>query len=75
MPDATLKKLAFPNFPNTTVTVNVADMEAHVAKVKAGWRQHERTMTWEQKIEAIERMRERDAQLARSRNSFASSGS
>ncbi len=54
-------------FPNTTVTVNVAEVEAHIAKVKAAWRQHERAMTWEQKIQAIERMRERDLQLARAR--------
>ena len=54
-------------FSNTVLEVNVDDMEAHVVKVKAAWRQHERTMTWEQKIQAIERMRERDAQLARAR--------
>ena len=54
-------------FSNTTMTLNVAEVEAHITKVKAAWRQHERTMTWEQKIQAIERMRERDAQLARAR--------
>ena len=54
-------------FPSTTLAVNVAEVEAHIAKVKAAFRQHERTMTWEQKIQAIERMRERDAQLARAR--------
>jgi hypothetical protein len=70
MSDATVKKIAFPN---TTVVVNVADVEAHVAMVKAGWRQHERTMTWEQKIETIERMRERDAQLARARECITGS--
>ena len=51
----------------TTYAVNVVDVEAHIARVKAAWRQHERAMTWEQKVEAIERMRERDAQLARAR--------
>ncbi len=50
-----------------TYVVNAVDVEVHVARVKAAWRQHERAMTWEQKIEAIERMRERDAQLARAR--------
>ena len=59
--------LEFRRFPGTTVAVNVAEVEAHIAKVKAAWRQHERAMTWEQKIQAIERMRERDAQLARAR--------
>ena len=70
MSDATFKNFAFPN---TTVAVNAADMEAHVAKVKAGWRQHERTMTWEQKIKTIERMRERDAQLAQARECITGS--
>ena len=55
------------SFPNTTLTVKVCDVEAHIAKVKAAWREHERAMTWEQKIEAIERMRERDQQIARVR--------
>lgn len=54
-------------FHNTTTVVNPLDVEAHIAKVKAAWRQQERGMTWEQKIQAIERMRERDAQLARAR--------
>ena len=54
-------------FQNTTLTVNVADVEAHIAKVKAAWRQHEQGKTWEQKILVIERMRERDAHLARAR--------
>ena len=54
-------------FQNTTLAVNVADVEAHIAKVKAAWRQHEQAKTWEQKILAIERMRERDAHLTRAR--------
>ena len=37
--------------------------KAHVAKVNAAWRERERAMTWEQKISAIERMQERNAQL------------
>ena len=52
---------------NYFLTVKVCDVEAHIAKVKASWREHERAMTWEQKIEAIERMCERDQQLARVR--------
>lgn len=47
--------------------VNYADLQAHVVKVKAAWREHQMAMTWEQKIKAIERMRERDAQLRRAR--------
>ena len=47
--------------------VNYADLHAHVVKVKAAWREHQMAMTWEQKIAAIERMRERDAQLRRAR--------
>ena len=70
MLDAMFKKIAFPN---TTTVVNAADMEAHVAKVKAAWRQHERTMTWEQKIEVIERMRERNAPLAQARECMTGS--
>ena len=51
-----------------TLVVSAADVQAHVAKVKAAWRERERSMTWEQKIAAIERMQERDAQLLRARN-------
>ena len=61
---------AMPNPPAIaafTPSVDPADLEAHIAKVKAAWRNHERAMTWEQKIAAIERMRERSAQLARAR--------
>ena len=50
-----------------TATINQSDLAAHVAKVKAAWHEHERAMTWEQKIAAIERMRERSAQLERAR--------
>ena len=56
-----------PAIAGCTPAVDPADLEAHVAKVKAAWRGHERAMTWEQKIAAIERMRERSAQLARVR--------
>ena len=50
-----------------TYVVNVVDVKEHIAKVKAAWRQHERAMAWEQKIQAIERARGRDTQLARAR--------
>ena len=59
--------LEYPSRPRVTTTINPADLAAHVAKVKAAWREHERAMTWEQKIAAIERMRERSAQLDRAR--------
>ena len=51
-----------------TCTVSAADIQAHIAKVKAAWREHERAMTWEEKIAVIEKMRERTAQLERARN-------
>lgn len=57
----------YPVDSRVTTTINPADLAAHVAKVKAAWREHERAMTWEQKIAAIERMRERGAQLDRAR--------
>jgi hypothetical protein len=64
MSNVTLESVAVQRI---TCVVNVMDVQAHVEKVKAAWRQHERAMTWEQKILAIERMRERDAQLVRAR--------
>ena len=60
-----------PDLAGCTTVVDPADLEAHIAKVKAAWRNHERSMTWEQKIAAIERMRERSAQLARAREKIA----
>jgi len=39
----------------------------YVASAKAAWRRHARAMTWEQKIAAIERMRERQAAIRRAR--------
>ena len=56
-----------PASTGCTTAVDPAELEAHIAKVKAAWRNHERAMTWEEKIAAIERMRERSAQLARAR--------
>lgn len=66
---------AMPSLPPTTgctPAVNPADLEAHIAKVKAAWRNHERAMTWEEKIAAIARMRERSAQLSRARETSES---
>ena len=56
-----------PSLAGCTASVDPANLEAHIAKVKAAWRGHERDLTWEQKIAVIERMRERSAQLARAR--------
>jgi hypothetical protein len=42
-------------------------LERYVASAKAAWRRHARAMTWEQKITAIERMRERQAAIRRAR--------
>ena len=58
-----------PTLTGCAASVSPADLEAHIASVKAAWRKHERAMTWEQKVEAIERMRERSEQLSRARES------
>lgn len=39
----------------------------HVVAVKEAWRRHAFAMTWEQKIAAIVRMRERQAVIRRAR--------
>ena len=64
MPREPLQNLQIPSL---TTAVSPAELEAHIVKVKAAWRADEQAMTWEQKIAAIERMWERSAQLARSR--------
>ena len=46
MSNATLETASYPN---TTLIVKVGEVEAHIAKVKSAWREHERAMTWEQK--------------------------
>ena len=43
------------------------DPGADIARVKAAWRKHAASLTWEEKVAAIERMRERDAVLRRER--------
>ncbi len=47
----------------------VADAET-VARTKAAWRKHAASLTWEEKVAAIERMRERDAVLRREREAL-----
>jgi hypothetical protein len=56
--------------------MSVASLEpnallAYVERVKASWRETERHKTWEEKIAAIERMRARELQLKRARESVA----
>lgn len=59
--------LPSPQKVSAKTVVDPAELEAHIVKVKAAWRAHERSMTWEQKVASIERMWERSAQLARAR--------
>ena len=70
MPNA-MPKEPLPGLQNSssTTAVSSAELEAYIVKVKAAWRADEQAMTWEQKIAAIERMWERSAELARSRES------
>jgi hypothetical protein len=51
----------------SVASLDPSDLRAYVERVKAAWREHERAMTWEEKIAAIERMRERDQQLKNAR--------
>ncbi|OGT84703.1 MAG: hypothetical protein A3H91_04975 [Gammaproteobacteria bacterium RIFCSPLOWO2_02_FULL_61_13] len=53
-------------------TLDSAFFEQHVARVKAAWRKRAQSMTWEEKIAAIERMRERDLALKRARDGNSS---
>ena len=48
-------------------TLDPARLLEHVADVKAAWRKHAQSLTWEEKVAAIERMREREAFLKASR--------
>lgn len=48
-------------------TLEPAFFEAHVAKAKAAWRKHAQSLSWEEKVAAIERMWERDAALKAAR--------
>ena len=49
-------------------TLDPARLLQHVAEVKAAWRKHAQSLTWEQKVAAIERMREREALLKAARD-------
>lgn len=51
----------------SVASLDSSDLHAYVERVKAAWRKHERAMTWEEKIAAIERMREREQQLKKAR--------
>ena len=53
-------------------TLDPVFFEQHVARVKAAWRNHAQSLTWEEKIAAIERMREREMALKRVREENAS---
>ena len=48
-------------------TLDPVFFEQHVARGKAAWRRHAQSMTWEEKVAAIERMRERGLALKRAR--------
>ncbi len=52
-------------------TLDPAFFEQHVAQAKAAWRKHAQSKTWEEKIAAIERMWERDAELKKAREANA----
>lgn len=54
-------------------TLDPAFFEQHVAQVKAAWRKHAQSLSWEEKIAAIERMRERDKVLKQVREQRKSS--
>ena len=48
-------------------TLDPARLEQYVAEVKAAWHKHAQALTWEEKVAAIERMRERQALLKAAR--------
>ena len=48
-------------------TLDPAFFEQHVARAKAAWRKRAQSLTWEEQIAALERMRERDAELKKAR--------
>ncbi|MEK6245249.1 MAG: hypothetical protein AABM33_12220 [Pseudomonadota bacterium] len=54
-------------------TLDPAFLEQYVADAKAAWRKHAQALSWEQKVAAIVRMREREAALkaARENSLFA----
>ena len=52
-------------------TLDPALFEAHVVRAKAAWRRHAQSLSWEEKIAAIERMWQRDAALRTAREALA----
>lgn len=52
-------------------TLDPALFEAHVVRAKAAWRKHAQSLSWEEKIAAIERMWQRDAALKIAREGLA----
>lgn len=53
--------------PQATLAAATVTLLDYVVKAKAAWHAHQVAMSWEEKIAAIERMRERSAQLSRAR--------
>ena len=51
-------------------TLDPARLREHVAEAKSAWRKHAQALTWEQKVAAIERMRERTAILKAVRDAY-----
>ena len=51
----------------SVASLESAALLAYVQRVKASWREVEQNKTWEEKIAVIERMREREQQLKKSR--------
>ena len=54
----------------SVASLDPADLAAYVERVKASWRIAERAKTWEEKVAAIERMRERDRLIKASRDAL-----
>ena len=48
-------------------TLDPARLKEYVAEVKEAWRKHALALSWEEKVAAIERMRERGALLRAAR--------
>ena len=53
--------------PMSLASLDCDALTAYVQRSKAAWREAERNKTWEEKVEAIVRMRERDKELAKAR--------
>ena len=51
-------------------TLDPARLPEHVAEAKSAWHKHAQALTWEQKVAAIERMRERTALLKAVRDAY-----